>query len=342
MTVVDAGFASAGSDLVPPTTGALSFVAYPRADYAKADIENTTYLSFTDRTTLVLDEAARVHVNGAEPSSLRAVDLETEAIAWGHGAFGPAFAGHHARLVLRTDGEAYSIAEALAPSEEEARDRLVELERSIAARLEAPSDTPFEGVKSVAPPRFSFAREGDLIVLRDYEHAGPTERASRYLLFALVLLGAGVAASALTWHTWVATGATTTVLGYAVLAGVILVGAFAMSRIFAHARSYVPSHTPLAWFGDDRVVVLPWVSRTGAVDRRPEGRLGAAIVTAEIDEVVVMEDASLFAVTLTGPHGPIEILRSSVRADAERVAAVARLLLAEVASPKKARRAPRR
>ena len=339
---MDAAFGNVES----PGTGPLGFVAYPLADYAKADLGDTTYLSFTDRTTLVVDAHARVSVCGAEQRPLRSVDLETDVIAWGQGAFGPAFTGHHARLVLRTEDDAYSVAESLARSEEEARERLAPLERALTGRLadaaKGDVSAPEPNSSALAAPRFSFAREGDLIVLRDYRSAGPRERAARYLSFSLVLLAGGFAAGALTWRTYAASGASTTVLGYTVLTAVLLVGAFAMGRIFAHARAYAASQTPVAWFGDDRVVVLPWVSRAGAVDRRPEGRLGAAIVTSEIDSVVVLEHDGVFAATLTGPHGPIEIIRTDARSEADRVAEVARVLLAEVASPKKTRRSTRR
>ncbi|MBL8743277.1 MAG: hypothetical protein JNK04_19335, partial [Myxococcales bacterium] len=92
---------------------------------------------------------------------------------------------------------------------------------------------------------------------------------------------------------------------------------------------------PLAWFADDRVVVAPWVSRAGAVDRSPEGRFGAAIAPREITVVEVRSSGDGFAVTLDGPHGPIEVLLTPEREVARRYQLIIERVLRAVAAPKR-------
>lgn len=296
----------------------------------------TAHLPFVERGVLTVGSGV-AELDGA-PVRIREVVLESSDIAWGQGGFGPSFNVHSARVLLRAEDQSeLCVAERIARSAEEAEAELSELAELLRGRLLGAGGGD-KAIASPAPPRFSFAREGDVVVLRDYENVGPRSRTTRFwVMSALLLLGAGGAVM-LTLQAHGAQAPLTTVLGYVVSSAVLLVGSFAMSQIAAHAAKYKADNTPLAWFGDDRVVVQPWLSRAGHVDRRPEGRLGAAVVTAELDEVVVIEREGLHAVTLTGPHGAIEVALTPKRSEAEGLARTVSMLLERVASPKK--RAP--
>jgi hypothetical protein len=336
---VSAALFDEGFALSPVTSPAkergFALVAHKLARETKP-AEETAHLPFVERGVLTVG-GGQATLDGA-PVTVREVVLESTEIAWGQGGFGPSFDVHNARVLLRLEDKSeLCVGERLARSAEEAEAELNELAELLRGRLLGAA----AGDKPAAPPalpRFSFAREGDVVVLRDYENLGPRSRTTRFwVMAALLLLGAGGAVM-LTLQARGAEAPLTTVLGYVVLAAVLFVGSFAMSQIAAHAAKYKATHTPLAWFGDDRVVVQPWLSRAGHVDRRPEGRLGAAVVTAELDEVVVIEREGLQAVTLTGPHGAIEVALTPQRAEAEQLARTVSMLLERVTSPKK--RAP--
>jgi hypothetical protein len=108
---------------------------------------------------------------------------------------------------------------------------------------------------------------------------------------------------------------------------------FAMGMIAWHASRYRASSVPIAWLHDDRVVVAPWVSRAGAIARVPEGRFGAAIKIAELDCVEVQRRGDEHAVTLDGPHGPIDVLTTPHAAVASHWRDALERLLRRVAAP---------
>jgi hypothetical protein len=321
-------------------TAPLGLAARVLADY-DGSVEGSSFLPYGERVLLASAEGSKALEGPTGTLSPRSLELEVSPIRWGRGAFGPAFDAHHARLTLDEGGRKLVLAEKLATTDELARAALEPLAQALRERfLPGASDAALgEGAARIheAAPRFSLAREGDVIVLRDFEDAGPRGRAGRFVVLAVALLAASLAAGWLTFAKYSVVGPTTTVAGYLVSTVVLAVGSFAMSRIAAFARSYQAGHAALAWFGDDRVVVLPWVSRAGAVDRRPEGRLGAAIPIAEIDEVVLDEREGHFAVTMKGPHGPMDIATSPDRPTAEELLASVRELLASVASPRRRR-----
>jgi hypothetical protein len=65
---------------------------------------------------------------------------------------------------------------------------------------------------------------------------------------------------------------------------------------------------PLLWLARDRFVVGPWKSRAGAIDRKPEGRFGAAIAIGELRAVQARARDDRWAVELDTEHGPIDAL----------------------------------
>jgi hypothetical protein len=85
--------------------------------------------------------------------------------------------------------------------------------------------------------------------------------------------------------------------------------------------------------GRDRVIVAPWVSRSGAVDLRPEGRLGAAIPLGEVRGVSVRERDGRRVVELATDHGPIDALACERPEVADYLCRALRRSLDEVRHP---------
>lgn len=235
------------------------------------------------------------------------------------------------------------LATAIAATEEDARATLDPLAKDVAAwiRREAiangrdakpPTTATLDGGATLA-----WSREGDVIVLRDYANPGPSRYASAYRTTSIVSLVVAVALGASLAVQAVAGAPVGALIGTGAVAAVLLVNAFAFFKIAGFAGRYASDSLALAWFGDDKIVVGPWLSRYGAVDTRPSGRLGAAIPTAEVNGVERFERDGVHAVEVASEHGPLEIVRTPSASIADDVARVARGLLEAVAAPKKSR-----
>lgn len=183
--------------------------------------------------------------------------------------------------------------------------------------------------------RFSVGFEGDAVVVRDHESRGPRDRIQRYVILGTLSLLLAVAAVFAFIAQLRANAPLTSTIGFGAAIPVSLLGAVAMFEIARYAGKYRALSAPLAWFADDRVVVAPWVSRAGAVDRSPEGRFGAAISPREITGVEVRSSGEAFAVTLDGPHGPIEVLLTQEREVARRYQLIIERVVRAVAAPKR-------
>jgi hypothetical protein len=144
-------------------------------------------------------------------------------------------------------------------------------------------------------------------VLRDHASLGPRTSASRN-----AIVGAALAIVALAL--WVETmrrasaGDSNVAIGAASAAALLSIAGFAFLGIARFSSWYVARSAPLAWFSRDRFVVAPWVNRAGAVDLRPEGRLGAAIPAGELRGIDVRPRDGRFAVELESDHGPSDAL----------------------------------
>src|SRR6185437_13933980 len=88
----------------------------------------------------------------------------------------------------------------------------------------------------------------------------------------------------------------------------------------------------------DRIVVLPWVARNGAVDARPEGRLGAAIPLVEVRSATPKrrggEGEATVAAELDTDHGPIDTMICPDEASAAFWCAVLDRLVDEARHPR--------
>lgn len=236
------------------------------------------------------------------------------------------------------------LASVIAPTEEEARAALAPLSRDVEAWLAGQAvDTPDEAREErAAAPRtldegatLAWSREGDVIVLRDYANSGPSRYATAYRTTSIVSLAVALALAGSLAVQAVAGVPVAALIGTGAVAAVLLVNAFAFFQIAGFASKYASDSLALAWFGDDKLVIGPWLSRYGAVDTRPSGRLGAAIPTAEVNGVTALERDGLHTVEVASEHGPLELVRTSSASIASDVTAAARSLLEAVAAPKK-------
>jgi hypothetical protein len=230
----------------------------------------------------------------------------------------------------------------LADSDEAARARLAPYAAAVASATGAQHDAaPAEPGEAGAletledGARLAWSFEGGLVVLRDFADAGPSSASGAYRTAAI---GLGVLAAGL----WVALvrelatgGSVGAKLGVGAVALVLSIATYAFFEIARFAGKYRSESTPLAWFGDDRVVVAPWVSRAGAIDMRRSGSLGAAIRSAEVSGCRAIAKGDAFVAELATEHGPIEVARMARREPAERLAAEVNRVLASVAAAEK-------
>ncbi|WP_437933375.1 hypothetical protein [Sorangium sp. So ce341] len=170
-----------------------------------------------------------------------------------------------------------------------------------------PEAAPAPALTAAALARFAIRTEGELLVLRDHASQGPRGSATRNALIGAALL---VAALAL----WVqvmrsaSAGDSGIAIGVGSAAALLSLAGYAFLGVARFSSRYAARSAPVASFGPGRFVVAPWVSRTGAIDLRPEGRLGAAISAGEVHAVGVQPRGDRFAVEIDTDHGPIDAL----------------------------------
>ncbi len=269
------------------------------------------------------------------------IAVRTRTLAWG-GWGGSPFTKHLAEATVELQGAGeHRVAFGIDEDEESARrgvtavaDALARLVAGDPAEERSAPDAP---VGRGVARRLGLALEGDYVVLRDYESRGPREDVGRYVLFAL----ASAVLGAIAWAAFVrelsGVRSLSGLLGYAVVGSVLAIGAFAMGEIARFASRYSAESAPLAWFFDDRVVVGPWVSRQGAVDLQPEGKLGAGVRIGDVIDCVTVRREGATAVMLETRHGPMDVFSTTDAALAEAYRrALTRALVAVAAPAKKA------
>ncbi len=208
------------------------------------------------------------------------------------------------------------------------------------ADLEIDAEPPAPLGASLAAPalaRFALRSEGDRVVLRDWESAGPRASAARnaWIGAAFLVLAAGG------WYQlWRAIeargpgGSPGEAIASGVVAVLLTLAGVAFLGVARFSAQYRAASAPLLAIGRDRVIVLPWVSRDGAVDARPEGRLGAAIPLGEVRHASPAPRGSGVAVELDTDHGRIDAMVCPSAAAAELWSAVIDRVLDEARHPK--------
>jgi hypothetical protein len=109
-------------------------------------------------------------------------------------------------------------------------------------------------------------------------------------------------------------GTTGEAVGFGAAAALLTLAGYAFLGVARFSSRYQARSTALLAVGRDRLIVLPWVSRTGAVDARPEGRLGAAIPLGEVRASVVADRGAEHAIVIDTDHGAIDGLASEQKA----------------------------
>ncbi len=232
-----------------------------------------------------------------------------------------------ARARARVAASAKPLAEAFAAPLEP-----LEGEGSIHA-LGDPSPHPEEPVLPAGKlARFALRVEGERLVLRDHESQGPRQNARRKAVLGTILL-------ALALVLWIQAaralraGDRNLTVGLVAAAMLVTLAAYASLSVARFGARYRALSAPLFWVGRDRFVIAPWVSRTGAVDLLPEGRLGAAIALEEVVRVSTPRRDDLFAVEIDSDHGPMDVLVTDDEALAAFWAAALRRALGEMRHP---------
>ncbi|MEO7329192.1 MAG: hypothetical protein ABI193_11480, partial [Minicystis sp.] len=180
-----------------------------------------------------------------------------------------------------------------------------------------PPEAPIEGEPHPAPitpapsaaelARFALRSEGERFVLRDHGSLGPRETARRNFIIG-GLLSASAALAGFEAVTAYRSGNQGVTIAAGAAFALLALAGFAFLGVARFAARYGASSSPLATVGRDRLVILPWVSREGAVDRRPEGRLGAAIPLGEVRAPSVKSRGDLFAVEIDTDHGAMDAM----------------------------------
>jgi hypothetical protein len=243
----------------------------------------------------------------------------------------------HAAVWLVLDGAAHGDAPArllVAETHALEGERASDLARAVGARLASALGVPFERggepieAGDAEPPaplaeplsapelgRFALRTEGASVVLRDWDSAGPRATAARNAwIGAALMLGAAALWLGLYRALGVAAQSTSIALGAA--AALLSLAGYAFLGVARFSAKYRAASAPLVAVGHDRLIVLPWVGRDGAVDLRPEGRLGAAIPLHEVRATSVQRRRGGVAVELDTDHGPIDALLCASEATA--------------------------
>jgi hypothetical protein len=178
-------------------------------------------------------------------------------------------------------------------------------------------DPILEGAGVADLARLSVRTEGDRVVLRDWGSRGPRETAGRNGAIGVALMLGAAAAWLGLWRAIAASGSQGAMIACGVLGALLTLAGYAFLGVARFSARYGASSAPLAAVGRDRIVVLPWVGRSGAVDVRPEGRLGAAIPLHEVRAAHPKARGDGVAVELDTDHGPIDVVVCAEEAGAK-------------------------
>jgi thiol-disulfide isomerase/thioredoxin len=167
----------------------------------------------------------------------------------------------------------------------------------------APHEPPLTAA-DLAP--WALRREGDLFVLRDHGSVGPRAAAPREIAATLVL-GAGALAAAWVGFAALRAQAYERLAVAGVIVFVLALACFAMAHIALHSFRYRARSAALLYLCRDRLVVAPWLARSGAVDRKPEGRYGAAVRLAEVERLRVVASSRGHTLRYETAHGAYDV-----------------------------------
>lgn len=216
------------------------------------------------------------------------------------------------------------VAEAWARTEELAIARVRPVASRLARALSIPASLPegshdpeadaSDASENVRVParklaRFSLRSEGARLVLRDFASRGPREGAGLHLVIGLILAGVSTGLWIAFANSARAVGAGQAIsLAWLGGAALFTLGAVAFLGVARFSMAYAATSEPLVAIGVGRIMVAPWVSRTGAVMLHPEGRFGAGIDLGEVRGFSVQDREGRHALEVATDHGPIDAL----------------------------------
>jgi hypothetical protein len=179
----------------------------------------------------------------------------------------------------------------------------------------AAPDPAGEDLAAADLARLALRSEGERMILRDLDNPGPRASAARNAWIGVALM----LVAALGWTSLVRSLGEGGSQGAAIASGIVgalfSLAGYAFLGVARFSARYHASSAPLVAVGRDRIIVLPWVSRDGAVDVRPEGRLGAAIPLHEVRAAHAKPREEGVAVEIDTDHGPIDaVVCASARA----------------------------
>ena len=156
--------------------------------------------------------------------------------------------------------------------------------------------------------RFALRREGDRVVVRDWDSRGPRASAVRNAWIGGALLTVAAVAWIMAARALSTGGVSGVMVAASITGALFTLGGYAFLGVARYSAKYRATSAPLAAVWRDRIVVAPWVARDGAVDARPEGRLGAAIPLVEVRSASPKRRDASVAVELDTDHGPIDAM----------------------------------
>ena len=165
-----------------------------------------------------------------------------------------------------------------------------------------------EGLAAPSLARFALRSEGERSVLRDWDSAGPRASARRNAWIGGALLVGAALAWLQLWRSFGGGGGASERVVAGAAAALRTLRGYAFVGVARFSARYRAPCAALVALGRDRIAVLPWVGRDGAVDMRPEGRLGAAISLGEVRGARPRPDGKGVAVELDTDHGPIDAM----------------------------------
>ncbi len=170
---------------------------------------------------------------------------------------------------------------------------------------------PLGAIAATDLARFALRTEGSRVVLRDFAGGGPRDTAGRNTVIGALLMLAGVGFGIKLALGLINGGSTTSeAVAFGATATLFTLAGYAFLGVARFSSRYRARSTALVAVGRDRLIVLPWVGRSGAVDARPEGRLGAAIPLGEVRSPAVTARGGGSAIVLDTDHGSIDALTS--------------------------------
>ncbi len=188
----------------------------------------------------------------------------------------------------------------------------------LARALDVPSsgegeaiEGPGEKAPSLPVPRlarFAVRVEGARTVIRDHGSTGPKAGAKGSGWTSAIFFAVAVAFWVQLYLAYRGGAGQGAMVAYGALGALFTLAGYAFFGVARFSARYGARSEPMVAIGGGRVTVTPWVSREGAVDARPEGRLGAAIPLEEVRASSIKPRKEKFAVELDTDHGPMDAL----------------------------------